>query len=322
MKLSAVLFCALLNVFIQPVVAQSEKGYDAKASQPEPKLFAEGTISAGDYESHPAFSLTGDTLIFVKSGPDLSKWTLCISYFRKNTWTTPEVAPFSGQYMDADPFFTKDGRTLFFISNRPLKEGDAAKDFDIWKIAITKNGWGKPLRLDAPVNSASNEYYPTLADNGTIYFGSRRNEGQGASDIYRSELVDGKYAIAQNVGETINTTGSEYEPFISPDEKFLIFMAARPDHLDNADLYISHHQNNAWTIAEKLPEPFNSSVTEFSPKITRDGKYFFFASTRNRNPSTSANRETMKEVNQRIHSAGNGLGDIYYVDLSALKIKK
>ena len=235
----------------------------------------------------------------------------------------PVIAPFSGQYMDADPFFTKDGKTLYFISNRPLKTGDPAKeDMDIWKMQRTAMGWSEPVRMEAPVNSDKSEYYPTLTDEGTLYFGSRREGGSGGSDIFRSALLDGKYQQPENLGEAINTPGSEYEPFIFPDEKVLIFLAARPDHLDNADLYVSYNENGKWTPAERLPEPFNSAVTEFSPKVSRDGKYLFFASSRNRNPATTAKPETAAEMDKRLHSAGNGLSDIYQVDLSALKLRK
>jgi hypothetical protein len=267
--------------------------------------------------------LTGDTLYFVKSGPDLSKWTICVSYFKNKKWTMPEVASFSGQYMDADPFFTKDGKFLYFISNRPINEGGPVKeDMDIWRLEKTSSGWSKPIWLNEPFNSNKSEYYPTFTDNGTIYFGSRREGGKGGSDIYKCEFVNGKYQLPSNLGAAINTEGSEYEPFISPDEKFLIFLAARPDEMVYADLYISYNRNGQWTPAEKLPFPFNTDVTEFSPKVTRDKKYFFFASTRNRNPTTTEKKETMSDVQKRIHNTGNGLGDIYIVDFSVLKIKQ
>jgi Tol biopolymer transport system component len=295
--------------------------YQSPKPMPEPQLFAEGIISAGDYESHPAFTANGDTLYFVKSGPDLSKWTICVSYFRGNRWTSPQVAPFSGKYMDADPFITKDGKDLYFISNRPLKDGEQPKDFDIWKMQRIKTGWSKPIRLPATINSDKNEYYPSLTDNGTLYFGSRRDGGKGASDLYRSVLKNGSYQEPENLGDGINTKDSEFEPCISGDETFLIFMAARPDHLDHAELYISYNKNGQWALAKKLPAPFNSDVTEFSPRLSPDGKYFFFASSRNRNPPFSAKPETAEEMNKRIRSAGNGLGDIYQIDISAVAIK-
>ncbi len=154
---------------------QTSKSYDVQGPLPAPRIFAEGVISTGDYDTHPAFSPDGNTLYFVKMAPDVSKWTMFVSYFKNGKWSEPEIASFSGQYWDADPYFTKEGNTLYFISNRPLKDGDPQKsDFDIWKVEKTKEGWSKPIRLGPPINSETSEYYPTVADNGSMYFGSGR----------------------------------------------------------------------------------------------------------------------------------------------------
>ena len=312
----------LLSIVLNTSYAQKQPGYTSTERLTTPKIFAEGFVSAGYYESHPSFTLSGDTVYFVKSGPDLSKWTICVSYFRGGRWSAPQVAPFSGQYWDADPFVTKDGSEMYFISNRPLKAGEAVKDFNIWKMPRTKSGWGTPMPLPDVINSPSNEYYPTISDNGTLYFGSRREGGKGNADIYRSKFINGKYQEAENLGDGINSDGSEFEPFIAPDESFLIFMAARPDHLDHADLYIAYNKNGQWGLAKKLPAPFNSEVTEFSPSITKDGKYFFFASSRNKGSNATPKPEATEAMNKRLTSAGNGLGDIYQIEIEALGIEK
>src|SRR3569832_1591751 len=115
-------------------------------SIPVPQIFQEGVISRGDYESHPAFSPTGDTLYFIKCSFDLKLSAIYVSYKHSGQWSEPQVAPFSGKYMDADPFVTRDGKALFFMSNRPLKDGDAPRDYtDIWKVNITKNGLSEPV---------------------------------------------------------------------------------------------------------------------------------------------------------------------------------
>lgn len=305
----------------QIILVAQKRGYDTANKIPVPVIFGDGVISTGDYESHPAFTPSGDTLFFIKTPPDFSTWTICVSYFRNGYWSQPEVAPFSGKYMDADPFVTRDGREVYFISNRPVAGGDSAKvDLDIWKVELTAVGWSNPIHLDAPINSTMDEYYPTIADNGTLYFGSAREGGIGSCDIYSSRYIYGKYQEAENLGVAINTSDDEYEPFISPDEKYLIFMATRPNGLKSADLFVSYKENGTWTKAEKLVFPFSSNAIEFSPKVTRDGKYFFFASTRNILQGTVPESENIHELHKRIRNAGNGLGDIYQVDFSSLKL--
>jgi hypothetical protein len=53
------------------------------------------------------------------------------------------VAPFSGQYSDADPFITTDGQRFFFISTRPV-DGKRKEDNDIWMMEKKGAGWGVP----------------------------------------------------------------------------------------------------------------------------------------------------------------------------------
>jgi Tol biopolymer transport system component len=283
------------------------------------QIFGEGVISTGDYETHPAFSPGGDTLYFLKGLPDANFFSLCVSFRKNGRWSTPEVVPFSGRYLDADPFVTKDGKTLYFVSSRPIHAGDPVKsDWDIWKVAINANGWGAPVHLDSPFNSSASEYFPTLADNGNFYFGSGRPGGKGRADIYVSRWVDGKYTQPENLGDSINTADNEYEPYITPDERFLIFMATRPNGLANADLYISERVNGVWSKARRLPAPVNSDALEWGAKMSRDGR-LFFGSSRNKIVDALPQREDMKEFNVRLHSAGNGLGDIYSIDWKDIK---
>lgn len=192
-------------------------------------LFQQGVISTGDYETHPAFSPGGDTLYFLRGLPDANLFSIYVSIKTHGRWSRPQIAPFSGRYVDADPFVTKDGRSVYFVSNRPAHQGDSVRaDWDIWRVDITVAGWGNPIHLESPVNSDSNEYFPTIADNGNLYFGSERAGGKGKSDLYVARPREGKYTDPENLGDAINTAENEYEPYISPDETLLIFMAAYP----------------------------------------------------------------------------------------------
>lgn len=301
----------------------SDPPYASKQPLPEPTIFAPGVISSGDFDSHPAFTPDGKTLYFLRSSPTFNFWTIVVSHFENNHWTTPEVLPISGQYRDADPFITRDGKRFYFISDRPKDAADTSTDrsLDIWFMEKSGNGWGAPQNLGAPVNSAGNEWYPTLAQDGTIYFGSDRPGGKGRTDIYRSRLVDGKYTEPENLGDAVNTQFEEFEPYISPDQKYLIFMTQRPDGHGGSDLYISYQRDGSWTRAVNLGDKINSSGSEYSPLVSPDGKYFFWSSTRSTASTSQTKRLTYQDFLTRLRSPGNGLGDIYQIDLSALNIQ-
>src|SRR6266568_9236604 len=155
------MFIVVLVACAQIAISQ----YATKKPISEPAIFALGVISTGAYEVCPQFSPDGKTFYFVKSTPDANFWTIVFSRFENGKWNAPQVAPFSGQYSDADEFITRDGKQMFFISRRPVS-GDispnAAGKLDIWVMEKTMSGeWGEPRNLGRPVNSDANEYYPT-----------------------------------------------------------------------------------------------------------------------------------------------------------------
>lgn len=305
--------------------ARASHPYSSRQPIAEPKVFAEGVLCTGDFESHPAFTPDGRTVYFLKDAPDFSFWTIVVSHFDKGRWGEPEVAPFSGRYSDADPFITPDGSKLYFISTRPADAapGGVPKDLDIWVVERTAAGWGEPKNLGMPVNSKGAEWFPTVAANGTIYFGSDREGGKGRTDIYRARLVGGKYAEAENLGDAINTQSNEFEPLIAPDESFLIFMGGgRADGRGGFDLYLSHNRDGKWTKPVNLGDKINSGGNEYSPTISPDGKYFFWTSTRGFGAEPLKRRLTYKELSAKLRRAGNGLGDIYQIDIDALNIQR
>jgi hypothetical protein len=102
--------------FAFPVLALAQAPYASHKPMTEPTIFGKGTISGGDFDSHPAFTPDGRTIYFVRSSPNFRFWTIFVSKFENEHWTQPEVAPFSGQYSDADPFITADGNQFYLIS--------------------------------------------------------------------------------------------------------------------------------------------------------------------------------------------------------------
>lgn len=320
----------VLAVFSTPALKRSggrqqrvsQHPYVASRPLPEPSLFAEGVVSTGDDESHPAFTPDGRTIFFLKNTPLFDFWTIVMSRFKGGRWSVPDVAPFSGKYSDADPFITTDGSRFFFISTRPVGAETKKNDTDIWMLDRTPAGWSEPHHVGLIVNSDKPEWFPTIASNGNIYFGSSRPGGKGATDLYRCRLIDGKYAEPENLGAPINTLADEVEPFIAADESFLIFAAAgRPGGLGAFDLYVSFQRNGRWTEPRNFGAPINSEAWDFSPTVSPDGRYFFFTSSRGHGRGSREKRLSYDELSKLIHNPRNGLRDIYQIDIAALNLE-
>ena len=72
----------------------------------------------------------------------------------------------SKEYSTGNPSLSRDGKTLYFASNRPGSIGGT----DIWKVASNGDTYGTPENLGPKVNTEGNENFPFIADdNATLY---------------------------------------------------------------------------------------------------------------------------------------------------------
>ncbi len=241
----------------------------------KPVLFAPGIVSTSNDELNATF--TPDGREFYYSARQKNKtYAIYRVALDKGEWSTPQIAPFSGRFTDADPFVTPDGLRMFFISKRPV-EG-FGPPYDIWIMDRIEGGWGEPYDPGAPVNSPVNEGSPAVTSDGTLYFVSKRYGGYGYRDIYFSRQVEGGYPRMENPGGSISTEYDEGGVFISPDESYMIFVSVnRPDGFGSGDLYIAFRDTSGvWSDARNLGEDFNSPHYDHSPSVSPDGGYFFF----------------------------------------------
>jgi hypothetical protein len=190
-----------------------------------------------------------------------------MSQCESDGWGAPTPAPFSGDGVEADPFFAGDG-FVYFISSRS-EAGVRQQELDIWRVAYRESGWGAPERLPEPINSAGQEWFPRLAADGWLYFGSDRAGGLGATDVYRARNSGGAWQV-ENLGPAVNSAGDEYEAEFSSDGARMILMA-------DGDLYENRFVNGAWTPRVALGGDVNTSAMEVGPLLSPDGASLLFA---------------------------------------------
>jgi WD40-like Beta Propeller Repeat len=315
-------------VFILHSIAFGQKSnkhpYASDTPMPQPVMFGAGIVSTTEDDLNAAFSPDGNTVYFTRNFPGGRLGVIVFSEYKKGKWTQPNIASFSGQAVDYDPFFSTDGSKIFYCSNRDAN-GKAKTDFDIWYVEKTANGWSAPINAGANINTTSNEFYPSVASDGTLYFSSNRAGGKGQYDVYRARWENGGFAAPENLGDNVNTPTGELDNYISPDQKFLVFAAySRKDDLGggNGDLYISFNENGAWTPSKNVGAPINSPQREYCPIGSPDGKYFFFTSFRsNLDKPLEKPLKDYKELMSLLSNPLNARGNVYQIDISALGVK-
>ena len=124
-----------------------------------------------------------------------------------DTWGNIDMLPFnSKEFSTSNPSLSRDGKTLYFSSDRPGSLGGV----DIWKVAIADDGtYGEPQNLGNKVNTEGNESFPFIADdNKTLYFSSAGKQGLGGLDVYKVDLSTG--GDATNLGTPVNTEKDDF----------------------------------------------------------------------------------------------------------------
>ena len=278
-----------------------------------PKNFAPGIISFGFHENGIVFSSDGNELFYSTSDSKYAYKTFIYLKKEDNEWSTPEMAPFSGSYYNHSAFFSPDGKKMYFSSTRPVSSSsDSKKDLDVWVIERDENRWGNPVHLDSPLNTDKSEQITSIAANGSIYL--RTNYEAGKWGIYISRLENGRYTAAEKLGKTINAGYNEGNPFVSPDERFMLFKSGRPGGYGGTDLYVSFRQKDgSWGEPINLGSEINSPEHELEPRFSPDGKYLFFTSFRKHDPSAFKGK-SYEELIELYRSPQNGYGTLYWVN--------
>lgn len=294
------------------VVASSGAARPHPEAATEPEMIGEGVISTDQDEFGAMPDKDWTVMYFDRSIPAHYHYVMYASRFEHGRWTTPEVLPFSGEYRDSDPVISVDGKTLYFVSDRPAS-GLEPNRFHAWAVDRTAKGWRDLHALNGPVNEKGNTEFLSFAANGNLYFTSDRNDK--SFDVYVSRLVNGRYQPAESLGPAVNDGRYTIEAFVAPDESYILLGSFALDSLGNADLYISYNRQGIWSKPVNLGPTINTRARDYSPRISPDGKYMVFSSEKGFPNETRKQPMTYDDFVQKTRSTMNGLGNIYRIPL-------
>lgn len=190
-------------------------------------------------EGSVTFSPDGKTMVFAKGNTGKRKGTsevnLYITRYRNNSWSEPRILPISRpDSWDSSPAFSRDGRTLYFSSNR--EDPKAQGGLDLYSARMNSRGrFGKVQNLGTPINTPGDEMFPYVADDGKLYFSSTGHPGFGGLDLFVASRKAGEITV-ENLGQPMNTSSDDFGIFLfSADRGF--FTSNRPEGKGDDDIY-------------------------------------------------------------------------------------
>lgn len=135
--------------------------------------------------SNPCFNQYGRPCFEFNGRESSMYYDLC--YYADSITKLPGDSLNIDGYSSHSPFITYDKQRLYFSSNRPGGYGG----FDIWVSDWTGDIWGRPRNLGLPINSAANEFGPSLPVAETTLYFCRETGGEEpwrpSSVMYKSD---------------------------------------------------------------------------------------------------------------------------------------
>lgn len=124
------------------------------------------------------------------------------------SWSAPTLCELVKDTVSsfAHPAVSPDGAWLYFVSDMSGGMGG----LDIWRTAITGDGFGGAENLGAAINTQGDEMFPTFRPNGDLYFSSDGHHGMGGLDIYCATQDEQSQWSITNLMAPVNSPNDDF----------------------------------------------------------------------------------------------------------------
>ncbi|MGB1204061.1 MAG: tetratricopeptide repeat protein [Chitinophagales bacterium] len=153
--------------------------------------------------------------------------------WQNNKWENTTELPFCNDlYSVAHPALAPDGKTLYFTSERP-----GASNKDLYVTVYENEKWSTPKKMSNEINTEGDEIFPTVHDDGTLYFASNGRGGLGGLDIFSAKKMENGSWKVENVGVPINSSQDDFSLSFNKDKTRGYFSSNRKGGHGDDDIY-------------------------------------------------------------------------------------
>ncbi len=249
----------------------------------------------------PAFADHRATiLIFASSrdealGRDNDPWTgnKHTSFFitfqdRAGDWGRPRLldeGPINTEYNEGSPSVNAPATEMFFT--RCVRAEDVDMGCRIYKASRDGANWTNPQIVPLTNDSMVTVGHPAISpDELELYFASDMQGSIGDMDIWvvRRNSPGGEFGQPENLGEPVNTKGTEMFPYVHEDGSLYFASDGHPG-MGGLDIFRTSLTPDGWTEPENLGTPINSPADDFGIVFKPGLEQGFFSSNRGRTGS-------------------------------------
>ncbi|WP_435356535.1 OmpA family protein [Emticicia sp. SJ17W-69] len=201
--------------------------------------FSDAVFDEERNEGTPTFSPDGKTMIYARGNtgkrkdlsPDMDLY-IC-RYVDGSGWTEPRyVSASDSASWDGSPAFSRDGKTIYFSSNRPGGLGG----LDLYRVNMDASGrFGTPTNMGKEINTAGDEMFPYVSEDGKLYFASDGHPGLGKLDLFLAVRAGGKVTV-ENMGTPYNSNMDDFGLVMSK-RGDVFFSSNRAGGIGDDDIY-------------------------------------------------------------------------------------
>ena len=192
-------------------------------------------------------------------------WDLWQASLKDKRWQEARPLPLDTPANEFDPFFSADGRWLYFFSNRKGGQGGD----DLYRAAVLADGsFGAAENLGKGVNTRGDEWAPSVsADGQRLLFSSDGHGGAGRHDLFVAHW-DGHGFVDPQPVPGLATAQDEFDAAWLGDGRAIVFARSTDPATAPVRLWLAQCRQGRYEDAQPLALSFNDEAgTTLGPVV-------------------------------------------------------